>query len=285
MSHLRTMAFCLVAVFTMAAGAATSAAAAEGPQYQVCVKATKVGKKYTGQFTEKACATKSATDEGKYTIEPWNPNEKIVLDSSSGPTVFFSGHFFIVPELYGLVECKSDKDVGTYTRRELELFGDGWLWRFYGCHLLANPNNPSTARCSSPGAKPGEIVTSEMFTSLVFLDKARTKVGLLAVPEKGEVIDEFTCGSASFITRGETLSEVGDDVNKASKEETDTLAVGAENRQQYSQIEEEGPALGMTIEPLGLTAEEEGMEPGPAPASETSVDVVKSKEARYIGAP
>ncbi len=279
MRSIRIVGLCLAVVFAISSIAVASASA-EGPHYQVCAKAAKVGKKYTGQFTNKTCVTKSLTEEGKYTLKAWNPNI-ITLNSRSGRTVFFSGHLLFISGYYGWVECASDTDIGTFNLSEV---GKSF-WTFYGCKPIWH-NNSNPNQCSSPGRKAGEIKTTELDSELVYLDKAHSKIGLLIRPATGEVIDEFACGPASFRTVGAVLSEVSGDVNEASKVQTETLAVGAENLQLYSQIEEEGPAIGMVMEPNEVAAKEMEMEPGPAPASETSVDVVKmkTKEELYLAA-
>ena len=97
MRSIRTTALALVAVFALAAAAAASASAAE-PTYMTCAKASKVGKAYTGKYSDKLCSTESATSTGKY--------ERVAL---SGPIAFKAKGGEATLTLYNPLESKVEQ--------------------------------------------------------------------------------------------------------------------------------------------------------------------------------
>src|ERR1700742_3734355 len=89
MRRIKMMGLCLVAVLAVAAVAVSSASAAL-PEYKVCAKATKVGKTYTGEFTDKLCSAKSGTKEGKYELESWEAAKKKGFKGKNGVSTLTS---------------------------------------------------------------------------------------------------------------------------------------------------------------------------------------------------
>ena len=68
---IRIVGLCLVVALALGAFIATSAeASTEIVSFPVCVKAPKTSKIYDGHYLDKRCTEVSATDEGKYELEP-----------------------------------------------------------------------------------------------------------------------------------------------------------------------------------------------------------------------
>src|SRR5271169_3680404 len=75
------------AIMLAALSAASVASAAGGPEYLGCGKAAKVGKKYTGHYSNKECSVVSETNEGKY--ERVAPKFPIKTKSKFGVTTVY----------------------------------------------------------------------------------------------------------------------------------------------------------------------------------------------------
>jgi len=269
MKRIRATGLCLVAVFAVFAVAAATAAA-EAPELQPCGKAAKVGKKYTGKYTNKACSTESKTSEGKYELGVGSA-QHYIIKTTSGPTF----HSACKEAYVACVEywyCKSDKDNAEY-----EYKGGPYIQTIiveYKECVLKVPGKE--IGCTSPGAKPGVIKTNKLHGKPVFLDKAKTKVGILISPEAGEVLEEFKCGEVAVKMRGAMLGEITGDINEATKVFTTKLETN-EGRPAYLQVEETGPEISLFAEIVGLEPE-----PVTVLASEDGTDVGKVSKALEI---
>src|ERR1700688_198627 len=106
MKRIRIMGLCLVAVFAITAAAAASASAA--PAWYECAKAVKIGKTYTGKYTDKACTTTSPTETGKYELQPGIGKGK-GFKGKGGKAILHT----VIPGKGDIkVECASFKDEG-----------------------------------------------------------------------------------------------------------------------------------------------------------------------------
>jgi len=145
MRRIKVVGLCLVAVFALAA---VMASGAQAGQWGTCGKAAKEGKKYTGNYTDKLCSTKSATKEGKY---EWVPNAATIpLSGESGPT-HLKGEA-------GEIACTHATGTGTIEGATKGTATD----TFFGCKL-----KPFELACKSYGAAEGEIVTYELATVMI----------------------------------------------------------------------------------------------------------------------
>jgi hypothetical protein len=215
MKRMRIMGLCLVAIFAMGAVAAVSASAAE-PSWYECGKAAKVGKFYTGHYTDKECKTVSESNTGKYELVPGvGKNKK--FKGTAGKSVLHN----VIPGKGDIkVECASSKDEGLAVMPNLEAQVKA---TFSKCKSLGAP-------CATAGAKKEEIKTNSLAGELGYISKPGTVVGAdlanEAEPGKG-ITAEFECtGVAKVRVIGSVIGVQGGDVNVINKVSTTTYAVG-----------------------------------------------------------
>jgi hypothetical protein len=145
MKRFKIVGLCLVAVFALTA---VMASGAQAGQWGTCGKAAKEGKKYTGNYTDKLCSTKSATKEGKY---EWVPNAANIPFTSEGGASHLKG-------AAGEIACEHGTDSGTLegATKDTDVF------KFFGCKL-----KPFELVCKSYGAAEGEIVTNTLASLMI----------------------------------------------------------------------------------------------------------------------
>jgi hypothetical protein len=216
--HVRKLGLCLVAVFAIGALAAASASAAE-LEYATCVKATKVGKTYTGKFNNKTCTEANPKGEGKYESQPVG-EETPFTSKSKGVTITVGAK---------VVKCKKSTGTGLYTSgpfTEAEL-------TFSSCGVNGSKKEP----CQTPASGAGIIKTSAFHTKLEYLNEAETQIGVLlqAFP-----FAEFTCGAESFELNGRAIGTV----TNTSKGVTLSFAANAKNEETLKSFFVEGEELG-----------------------------------------
>jgi hypothetical protein len=108
--HLRMVGVCLVAMFAITAIASASASAAQ-PEYMRCVKAAKVGTKYTGKYTNSLCTLESETKEGKFEVAPFTPPASFSAKGTA--TTFYYWKPGTPSKIIWKVQCKSDVENAT----------------------------------------------------------------------------------------------------------------------------------------------------------------------------
>lgn len=214
MRSIRTTALALVAVFALAAAAAASASAAE-PTYMTCAKASKVGKAYTGKYSDKLCSTESATSTGKY--------ERVAL---SGPIAFKAKGGEATLTLYNPLEskveievpCAKSSDTGSIINgRESTL-----TIKYEGC--VIPPGRKLVGNCTGAGQKQGTVVTEELTSTLVWTNEGETEVGALIQPKSGTTIEKFSCaGEAESVESNGMFVGKMSPANSASKAPTLTV--------------------------------------------------------------
>jgi hypothetical protein len=208
------MGLCLVAIFAVSAVAAMSASAAE-PSWYECGKAAKVGKAYTGHYTDKNCTVVSGTNTGKYEILPGVGKSK-VFKGTGGKGILHN----VIPGKGDVkVECASFKDEGLAVMPNAEA---NVKVTFSKCKSLGAP-------CASPGAKKEEIKTSTLAGQLGYISKAGPVVGVdlanQAEPGSG-FITEFECtGVAKVRVHGSVIGEQTGDINLINKVSTVSYTV------------------------------------------------------------
>ncbi len=130
MKRFKIVGLCLVAVFAFSAVAVSSASAGS---LGVCGKAAKVGKSYTGKFSDKLCATAEPKGEGKYEFTPNAGN--IAFTSEGGPSHLKGAA--------GEIACERGTDSGTYEGAKKILT--------CSCSLGASSNHSnSSAKATAP---------------------------------------------------------------------------------------------------------------------------------------
>ncbi len=176
MKSIRTIGLCLIAVFAISASAAASASAAEPPTYKSCIKATKVGKTYTGHYTSKECTAASKVETGG----------KYELAEVEGVPVTVKGKATTLTLKGKVVKCKKAKGTGEIVSGEAEFL----TVTFEGCGVNGNKKEP----CTTTGHTPGTIVTNELIGEPKWINAAETQPGLV-VFGLGFEYAVFDCGS------------------------------------------------------------------------------------------
>jgi hypothetical protein len=223
MRRFKMMGLCLVAVFAIAAVAVSSASAAL-PEYKVCAKATKVGKTYTGEFTDKLCSAKSGTKTGKYELESWEAAKKKGFKGKNGVSTLDS----YIPEneatpwtggtVVGVVQCKSGKSAGEITGAKTSTV----TVEFKTC-------SSEGKKCTSSGQKAGTIKTALLKATLGNISGG---VGSDVESVSGGPSAEFDCEGLKIVTNGSVIGTNSGNVNKVSKEGVQTFAVNAKGGQE-----------------------------------------------------
>jgi hypothetical protein len=183
MTRIKTLGLCLVAVFALSAMAASAASAGEVGE---CVKAAKVGKTYTGKYTDKNCqilATELQKTEGKKNKYEWSPgvtpaNSKFEAKSKTakleGPA--------------GTITCKASVTKGEWTSNKT----DSEVATFTSCEF----NGAVKGECHSAGQAAGTIVTNKLTTNLLDAGEHGLSGGTVGA---GEVWDQFVSAEPSGI--------------------------------------------------------------------------------------
>jgi hypothetical protein len=136
-----------------------------------------------------------------------------------------------------VMECSSSSGAGTWTTNSS---GTATL-TFQGC--------TRGFTCTSPGQPSGTIVTSTLGIQSVYLNKARTKFGMLFTPPASGVFAEVVCGPFGIKTTwnggliGETVSP---GLGGTSSESTLRFLNSGVGKQQWTQVEESGPVYQLT---------------------------------------
>jgi hypothetical protein len=218
---VKLLGSCLLAATALAAVAAANASASE-PSIWQCGAAKKEGKKYTGGYTEKKCATKSATKEGKYEFEEWNLGSKTEKTGKEGKVKEFKakgakgvGANLEIVGVGGL-SCSKTAATGEFTGPKE---AGKVVATFTGCELLHKS-------CKSLGSSAGEIKTLPLKAEIGYLGYLEPHlVGAAFFPESGSYLAEMECGEElEFRVSGSVVGEVETGAkspyNKFSKELT-----------------------------------------------------------------
>jgi hypothetical protein len=174
---------CLVAVFAIGAVASASAMAEGRPEYKHCGKAAKVGKTYTGEFSDKGCTTPVAN--GKYQLEEVAENTEFT-SKTKAVTINANGK---------AIKCKKGVDKGAI----LSQFESNVTLTLSGCAVNGNKHEP----CGTAGT----ITTDPLSTGLYFVNEAETEPGVALFGAEG-VFAEFTCGATNVVIEGTLLGNV-----------------------------------------------------------------------------
>ncbi len=223
MKRTRILGLCLVAVFALSAVIASSASAAPG--WYECAKAAKnaTTKKYEGKFIDKYCATEASAKEAEE-----GKTNKYELKAGIGKGKGFKGKTTAKATLYtttplGItaeVSCTSASDSGKLALPNIE---KEVVAVFKGCETGGN-------KCSSAGAKAGEIKTNNLAGVLVNIAAIGgggigVELGSEAGPASPQVI--FSCKVVTATVYGGIIGRRTSAAAKGtSKESTTTYSVG-----------------------------------------------------------
>ncbi len=260
----------LVACMALAGGASAAT-----PEFKVCVKAPKVNKKTTGKYTTAGCNVEEPKGEGKYERASWEHAKKkkkkgkgvkgkksVFLIINPGESENYETKTTEVGKVESELECESEKSEGEVTGAQTEVVKQ----TFKKCKVKAlKSKNPPyeyeiQGECNSAGAKPGEVKTEELEGTLVFVNSAKTAVGLRMKPKSGTSIATIECveGLVNDKPSGEFIVQRLGDANVASKD-TETIAAAGTMHGQDPYYEEEAhsEAEGFTYFDFGYCVEEE----------------------------
>jgi len=216
MTRIKVMGLALVAVFAIAA--IGSAAASAAPSYKECAKAAKVGKTFTGKYTDKNCTAKVETG-GKYELQAGVGKGK-AAKTSGGPAellvVIPAGVSEEFPEGATVkITCASNKGVSTSSSPNLVSKA---VTTFSKCKTLGSP-------CQS-GAKKETIVTNSLSGELVDIEGGEG-VGTVLHAETGTSTAAFVCTEvAETNVIGSLIGINSGNVGKISKTSALTFEVG-----------------------------------------------------------
>ncbi len=235
MRRTKTLGLCLIAVFALAAAAAANASAETTPTWYECAKAAKVGKTYTGKFTNKTCTEASAESKGEYELKEGIGKAK-EFKGKGGVAVLhiktFAGD--------DTVTCQSSKETG---KLELPNRESNVVVKFSKCKAL------ETKVCTSAGAKAGEIALPPMKGELGYVEEnvVGLKLESEAHPGYTGLIVAFSCEDLEATVTGGLIGTVGKDVNVIDKEsETVDLATESIGLHEFH-----GLKYKPTVNPLG----------------------------------
>jgi hypothetical protein len=230
MKRMRIVGLCLIAVFAVSALGAASASASF-PEYKSCVKAAV---KEKGTFNDKNCSIPSLgkikAKEGGYELGSWEGLKKKGFKGKNGVSTLLSyipnneATFWTGGEVVGTVSCKSAKSEGEITGPKTSTV----TVEFKTCASAGK-------KCASAGEKAGTIKTKLLHAELGFIEggvgsliQANDTTGGAGVPNQAE----FNCEGTAITTNGSLIGVNTGNIDKFSKEGTQTFATNAENGQE-----------------------------------------------------
>ena len=228
------LGLCLFAAFAVSALGAAMASAEGGPEggtpgFNKCVKATKVGKTYTGEYTEKECKTKaSPAKTGKYEVQA------VTSGTFEGKSKVTTLTTHTTNGVAVTVICKKDKYRGSIVF-ENEVVEETIV--FEDCL----GNGAKTDPCGN--AAPETIETDPQEGELVWLNEGKTEAGMLLA---GTQFAAFKCGTEEVEVDGFVIGTA----SLGGKAPTITFAVNGSKEQAHKTF-----WLLSTLGPFGLYTE------------------------------
>jgi hypothetical protein len=228
MKRIRIVGLCLMAVFALGAVAAASASAGP-PEYKTCVKASP---KESGKFNNKTCSTasKGGKKEGDYELGAWNAGKKVTLTGKNGESTLGSyipeneAEFWTGGTNAGNVTCKKAASKGEITGPKEATT----TVSFSSC-------SSEGKKCTSAGAKAGDIVTKKLTTIIGYIDEGKA-VGILVEAGGGgvDVQAAFNCEGLAIETNGSLIGVQSGNVNTFSKESKQSFLENAKGGQEFA---------------------------------------------------
>lgn len=245
---------CLAAVLAVSAVPAAGAFAA-APEYGRCVKAGKIGKEWTGGFSDSKCTKEvplvEKAKKGKF---DWLPGAVKTKQVSSG------GKGILEEAGKYAVACGSQSSVGEYsgTKNVKHV-----VVKFKKCEA------PGII-CTSEGHEKGELETVPLEGRLVWQNEAAHKLAFLLYPESGTQFIEFNCGGTLTVAvRGAILVPITADKMSTT---VPLKYKGKKGIQALNEYEEGGKKIKANLEANFAGS-------GYVPASQTITSTVTNEEA------
>jgi hypothetical protein len=238
MKRFKVIGLCLVAVFALSAVLAAGASAA-APEFFTCLKAPTKG---TGNYSAKNCeAASKVAGTGNYERGAWNAGKKVTFKGKgSNPRNNSLNPFGPAQkpgenaQIEGTTECKKEKLEGKMTGPKTS----EWQTEYSSCEA-------GGFKCLSKTLKSGHIKTDVLNSTLVFLDSAKTNVGILVTGTHLPVgglsatprLAQYACGpkeapeAVNIEVFGSVLAEVNGNTEKTEKKTLNGVAEGAKKFQ------------------------------------------------------
>lgn len=200
------LALCVMFALVGSAVAA-STASAEPPEFKVCVKAAKVGRKWTGNYRSKCVGglTEAQLEEGKlnkYERIPWTNAESTMLRSKGkgkGIKVYFVDATEEPPEVGQLLSCTGDNIISGEVTGPKRAW---WKTVYTGCSV-------GGISChTGVGYGKGEITTQETGTLVYLQEGTHQYVGFRMRTGPGNALMEYECGRTRYEEIGERLLRI-----------------------------------------------------------------------------
>ncbi len=169
MRRIDVLGLCIATTVALGAVAATSASAAS-PEYFICAKA-----KLAGKYEDKGCSNLASPGPGNYERVVWTHAKKRSFTAKGEGSVLVDSVNPFGPNLQagepgqieGAATCKTETVKGEVT---------GPTTTTFKVHYTQCATTEG-ASCNTAGQKKGVIVTEQLESELVWLDKAHTRVG------------------------------------------------------------------------------------------------------------
>jgi hypothetical protein len=205
------LALALVAVGALCGAASAVASAAEPALYE-CVKATKVGTKYTGHYTNSTCtklATEKEVEEG---LNNKFDKAEFSLAHKKGVAKVFKGKGLganLEVKNLGGVACTSSADAGKFTGPKT---AGSIVVVFKGCELNHHQCENTTVL--------GEVKTNALKGEIGYIEggAAKHEVGVALSSETAPFEAEFHCGEIELRVKGAVIGLVTSPINKFTNE-------------------------------------------------------------------
>jgi hypothetical protein len=233
---------------------AATASAEPAPTWFECAKGAKNGeKKYTGSYTDKLCEHKATAEEitagksNKYELKEGLGKKKGFKAKSATPKFEVSTPYGKFP-----IKCGSSATAGTPALPNLV---SGVSVVMKKCEFLEQ-------KCTSPGAKAGELKASGLVGELGTLKPESAGAGpapavglkIEAPGGEKEAITKFECGEKKYVVAelfGAVIGVQTGNVNHVSKESALTFTYGG----YYGEHEFGGKKYTPFVNPLGWESE------------------------------
>lgn len=242
MRSIRTLGPCLVAALAIAGVLASSASAQ--PTWYECAKI-----KHGGNYANSTCTEPSAPGAGAYELKPGVGKGKAFKGKQIGQAVLHVKTW--LPE--AVVDCKSATLGGKPVAPNLE---EDVTVTYKGCETAGLVG---AHKCTSPGAKTGEIKVPAMRGELGYVEESPSVVVGLRLEDEahpGGLIVEFKCETVEAKVGGQLIGVQQKDVNAISKK-SETVDEATER---YGTHEYEGKAFKPVVNLLGWASEVPGIE-------------------------
>jgi hypothetical protein len=207
----------IVAGLVTVAAATSSAAAIAEPAFYECNKVAKG----SGKYSNTKCSILAEEGKGSFELEEGVGKGKAFFAKGGKVT-------WHTPALGSVFTCSSAQNTGKVTS-PTEV--TNVVIRFIGCTTLGK-------KCTTPGAKAGEIKTNPLRGTLGYISLAGVEVGIDLAAEGETDISDANCeGLERDLVSGSIIGRQTGDINVLSKGSSWNFAVNGEGVQEIRKFE------------------------------------------------